>query len=566
MSRSERRSARFHPGLNVQLLLYTIFPLAILLIIFAFGSVFVHQREMRRMVGKGDEVMVRAVASALGAAIDYRIAEVRSLALRAALVEDPRSVLSRYSDLTSIFDAGAAIFTSRGELLASSGDISFWQGSGSPIEGLAKFTEQGMVYRIIHTTGGTLVEMGAALPHENLVAVGAFSINKLVELISMQAFPPDQAMNIFLVDGSGTLMYQKGGHARVGMMREHPGVNAGLMGRSGTTYMKTGGNEQVVSYSPVSPTGWVLVMEEPWETVVNPILNTSQIGPLVIAPLLLVTLVGLWFGARQIVQPLQQLEKKAARLAWGDFGSIEEPVEGIAEIRHLQSQMIEMAHKVKSAQKSLHDYIGAITSAQEDERRRLARELHDDTLQALIALKQRLQMAQRSIKDRSTKNSLNEVHSLTEETINNLRRYTQALRPIYLEDLGLVPALEILARDAGQTGGFPIQFQQQGDVHRLDPTVELALYRMAQELLNNLIRHAQASQGKMLITFKKKAVVLEVRDNGIGFSVPDSPTDFAAQGHFGLLGMSERAELVGAQLDILSTQGQGTHITISIQE
>jgi len=135
-----------------------------------------------------------------------------------------------------------------------------------------------------------------------------------------------------------------------------------------------------------------------------------------------------------------------------------------------------------------------------------------------------------------------------------------------LEDLGLVPALEILAREAGQTGGLPIQFQQQGEIRRLDPTVELALYRMAQELLNNLIHHAQASQGKMLITFKKQAVVLEVSDNGIGFSVPDSPTDFAAQGHFGLLGLSERAELVGAQLDILSTQGQGTHITISIQE
>ena len=107
---------------------------------------------------------------------------------------------------------------------------------------------------------------------------------------------------------------------------------------------------------------------------------------------LLIAVVALWFGARQIVRPIQNLEARATKLAWGDFKAIEEPVGGIAEIRHLQAELVGMAHKLQAAQKNLHNYIGAITRGQEEERRRMARDLHDDTIQSLIALKQRLQL------------------------------------------------------------------------------------------------------------------------------------------------------------------------------
>lgn len=98
-------------------------------------------------------------------------------------------------------------------------------------------------------------------------------------------------------------------------------------------------------------------------------------------------------------------------------------------------ELTETANKVKAAQEGLHDYIGAITSAQEEERNRLARELHDDTIQAVIALKQHIQLAQKSIKTRAGHKALGELETLAEETIENLRRLTRALRPIYLEDL-----------------------------------------------------------------------------------------------------------------------------------
>jgi HAMP domain-containing protein len=169
----------------------------------------------------------------------------------------------------------------------------------------------------------------------------------------------------------------------------HPGIAEGLQGRSGTVFVKHNGDEYVSAYSAVTPAGWVLVTEESWEGVSTPALWTSQLIPLLLVPAILIMSVALWFAARQIIRPLRILEAKAAKLAEGDFSAIRTSAGGIAEIQRLQYELVEMARKVQDAQRSLHGYIGSITDAQEEERRRLARELHDDTLQALIALKQR---------------------------------------------------------------------------------------------------------------------------------------------------------------------------------
>jgi len=239
----------------------------------------------------------------------------------------------------------------------------------------------------------------------------------------------------------------------------------------------------------VASTGWALITEESWEEVSTPTLRTTQVAPLVLVPALVIMLLALWLGTRQIIQPLRKLESKAVKLAGGNFTSIQEPVGGIAEIRHLQAELVEMAHKVQDAQHNLHRYIGSITAAQEDERRRLARELHDDTLQALIALKQRVQLAQLELQtttnqDFPKSDELNEIVVLTENTIENLRRLTRALRPVYLEDLGLVPALEMLVRETGQGMEISIEFRHQGIERRLKTSQELALYRIAQEALS----------------------------------------------------------------------------------
>ena len=228
-----------------------------------------------------------------------------------------------------------------------------------------------------------------------------------------------------------------------------------------------------------------------------------------------------------------------------------------------------MAGKVSEAQRSLHGYIGAITDAQEEERRRLARELHDDTLQALIALKQRVQLAQLELQPSSTAASpqsaeLDEIGTLTEQTIENLRRLTRALRPVYLEDLGLAPALEMLARETGQAMGIAVEFHRQGAEKRLDSSVELALYRMAQEACSNIARHAHAQHASLEINYTPASVNLQVEDDGVGFILPPNPAEYADGGHYGLLGLRERADLIGATLDIHTSPGKGTCLVVTL--
>lgn len=569
-NRSKRRFALPWRGLIWQLFVITILPLTILVLVIAFGSLSVHQNAMRNLVGERDQRAVQTVAAALDEQAKHQEIAIRSLSQRAEIATpgDLPGILSSSDYLLNDFSSGLAFFRPDGSLESSVGDQELWTGLAGQIRPAINdlIAQQGNPALITSsfsnpTTGGKMVLVLAVSPGRNWVAAGVSPVAEMVSHTLAGAFSSSTQVSAVIVDAGHNLIYQVGSFSSQGDITAHPGIAEALRGESGATYIQVDKSEHVVSYAPVPSLGWALVLEEPWETVATPTLRTTQIAPLVLVPVLLLALLALWFGLRQIVQPLQKLESKAADLAWGDFKAIEEPVGGIPEIRNLQAELVHMAAKVQAAQQSLHDYIGAITAAQEDERRRMARELHDDAIQALIALKQRVQLAQMALHGIPEADPLNEIASLTEQTIEDLRRVTRALRPIYLEDLGLVTALEMLARETGETG---VEFRRQGTERRLPSGVELALYRMAQEALNNIARHAQASHACLSISFTNQEVTLQVSDNGKGFLVPKSPAEFAPSGHFGLLGLHERAELIGAQLEINSTQGQGSTVTVHV--
>jgi signal transduction histidine kinase len=560
--------------LVLQLFGIILLPLTLILVAITFGSLTIHQRAMRTLVGERDERAVRIAGSALSAQVENRVNELSSikLMLSANSSQLVSTTLSSIGYLMPEFDAGVAVFDPRGNFLSVKGDEQLWKtwmvDSSSwqvVYPDLAAQTGKLLVYR--YPANGALLGLISADLDGKYLLVGAFSITILAEATLADIMPPGGQLSILLVGADHQILY-KVGHL-TDQSADHPGVAEALQGQSGTTYVKVGGDEHVAAYTPVTSAGWALITEESWEAVATPTLRTSQIAPLVLVPAVLIMLLALYLGASQVVKPLRTLESKAATLAWGDFKTIQEPVGGIAEIQHLQKELIQMATKVKDAQRSLHGYIGAITEAQEEERRRLARELHDDTLQALIALKQRVQLAQLELQP-STKQDppesaeLNEIASLTEQTIENLRRLTRALRPVYLEDLGLVPALEMLARETGQGMGIKVEFHRQGTERRLDANVELALYRMAQEALSNTARHAQAEQASMTISFLLSSITLQVVDNGIGFNLPKNPAEYAANGHYGLLGLHERAELIGASLDIRTSPGKGTSLIVTL--
>jgi signal transduction histidine kinase len=550
-------------GFTVQLLAITVLPLTLFLLLIAFGSVYLHQQDMRALVGERDERAVRSAAAALASELHHRAASITSLVALAELSDAPFSIMAT-DDLTSDFDGGLAYLDEDGRLLAANHPSELWSLIAQNKIPLASSADPNLVFSSPYldpSSNRIFVIVSQYSASRKIVVAGTFSPTVLADHILSTPYPDTQGVTIYLVDSARQLLFTNGTAALESLPPDHPGVAEALDGESGVAYVQINESEHVFAYSPILTTGWALITEEAWQAVVSPSLQTTQMAPLVLVPAFILALIALWFGAKRIVQPLQRLEAKAIALAWGDFHAIKESVGGISEVQHLQNELAEMARKVQAAQEGLHDYIGAITSAQEEERTRLARELHDDTIQAVIALKQRVQLAHKSVKTESGHQALEELESLAEVTVENLRRLTRALRPIYLEDLGLVTALEMLARETSQANHLQVDFKLSGKERRIAREVELALYRIAQEALNNVVHHAKAKHTELCITFNKE-IKLEVRDDGIGFSVPNSPTDFAPSGHFGLLGMRERADLIGARLEVQGEAGRGTRLSV----
>ena len=542
-----------------------------------------HQQDMRALVGERDERAVQSSAAALESELHHRVATITSMAVLSSEDLTFEEIFATTNDLTNDFNGEIAFLDSDGRLLANTGNNSFWtwvsqnfhslsfaspsdtSPFGDDATGLSTGREPVFSTPILDPNSKRLfVIVSAYSASRGVIVAGAFSPESLAAETLSNTYPTGSHVTIFLLDESRRLLFVSGALAQETLEPDHPGVVEALQGESGVLYVKKENTEHVVAYSPIESTGWALITEEEWKMVISPSLQLTQMAPLVMVPAFILALIAIWFGAKQIVQPLQKLESKAAALAWGDFEAIKESVGGISEVRHLQMELAEMSRKVQAAQNGLHDYIGAITSAQEDERMRLARELHDDTIQAVIALKQRVQLAQKSVKDQHGRQSLNELETLAEQTIENLRRLTRALRPIYLEDLGLVTALEMLARETSQNNHLVVEFQKTGQERRLSHEVELSLYRIAQEALNNVVKHSKASRADLKITFETSEIKMEVSDNGNGFLAPKSPTEFAPNGHFGLMGVHERADLIGARLEIESALGKGTRLKVRL--
>lgn len=558
---------KHRPSLPLQLFIITVLPLTALLLLIAFGSLELHQRAMRHMVGERDERATRAAASAITEQINHRRSAIRSVALHAANVDTgPAHALADAAFLLPDFEGGMALFSANGERLATSTDAALWQTYALP-ERVASVGQESYFLPSVTDPESGEVFMLVAATEGRVTAVGAFSPTSLARRALADIFGGHEQAAVYVVTAEGDTLY----HTGMSPWGDtpplaQPGVADALRGESGATYLTIDGEEHVIVFSPISPVGWALVLAEPWRAASDPLLRTTELAPLILIPALVVALVALWFGARQVVRPLQALEQKATQLGWGDFAAIEEPVGGINEIQRLQTELIHMARKVQLAQQSLRGYLGTVTTGQEEERRRLARDLHDDTIQSLIALNQQIQLAQMAAAapnaDETATARLATMQQMAGQMMTDLRRLIHDLRPIYLEDLGLVPALQMLARDMSQTMDIPVSFAADGPAQRLGPEVELALYRIAQEGLRNVARHAQANQAEVRLAFDGKAVCLTIRDDGRGFATPESPAEMAPAGHFGLLGVQERAEAIGARLQIESAEGAGTVLRV----
>ena len=159
---------------------------------------------------------------------------------------------------------------------------------------------------------------------------------------------------------------------------------------------------------------------------------------------------------------------------------------------------------------------------------------------------------------------LEELRELTGSILQGVRRFSQDLRPPVLDDLGLLPALEGMTDDLCKEDGIEARLEVVGVQRRLPPETELALFRIAQEAQTNVKKHSRASMVVVTIEFTDTRIRITVSDNGEGFQVPTMLGSLAQSGKMGLIGMQERAQLLGGTLALQSAPGQGTVIWVDV--
>ncbi|MFC2027835.1 PAS domain S-box protein [Chloroflexota bacterium] len=240
--------------------------------------------------------------------------------------------------------------------------------------------------------------------------------------------------------------------------------------------------------------------------------------------------------------------------------SIENSTKMLATLRDVTDE--------RRARENMRTYAIQVTKAQEEERKRIARDLHDETIQELASLGldiDYISRTDRGIPDGLLKD-LEKLRDKTDKILGEVRGFTKDLRPPMIDELGLVEALQWQVDDLQLRHGINISLRIIGPKRNLSPETELLLYRIAQEALNNVRKHSNASEVTVVIEFDSSVTKLTITDNGEGFELPETIAEFAALGKLGLIGMQERVRLLNGTYTVSSKLGAGTTISVKIVE
>lgn len=271
---------------------------------------------------------------------------------------------------------------------------------------------------------------------------------------------------------------------------------------------------------------------------------------------------------RQALVPLDRLQEAVDRVATGTPGVRVEMGE-ISDERfdRLAGTFNTMLMRLEQDAAEMQHLTRRLIGVQEEERLRLARELHDEAAQALTSLLVRLRLLEHSHSPEEAQQRVQELRELTASALEDVRRVALDLRPTILDDLGLGPALEWRVDEFNKEGLTRGRVTVKGMERRLPRETELALYRVGQEALSNVHRHAQAATVRAALERSDGVVTLEVRDDGIGFDPQglhnDAQQPDAGRG-MGLLGMRERMAIIGGDLSVDSTPGRGAVVSARV--
>lgn len=263
---------------------------------------------------------------------------------------------------------------------------------------------------------------------------------------------------------------------------------------------------------------------------------------------------------RAAFRPLINLERVANSIRQGNLSARAEPAtEGDPQLVHLATTFNRTLDQLERDRAELRAVASQVINAQEEERKRIARELHDDTAQILFAQLLRL-TALKSSPNEEVRTTAAALEEMTVEALEGVRRLALELRPPALDDLGLHAALDDLAQRFSEQLNIPVELTIRGSRGRLPGAMELVLYRVAQEALTNVAKHAHAKRVTIDLERRPEDVTLTVIDDGIGFDPRDQQSGDGQGLGLGLFGMAERVTLVAGAFSIWSKPGHGTEI------
>jgi two-component system, NarL family, sensor histidine kinase UhpB len=259
---------------------------------------------------------------------------------------------------------------------------------------------------------------------------------------------------------------------------------------------------------------------------------------------------------RRRFSPLEELIDRLERVDPAHGVSFDEPVSGeMEEVDRLSATFKRLLERIESERRRSGRLV---LRAQEEERKRVARDLHDEVNQALTAILLRLQALMQDAPSPEVERELSELKRLVNQAMEELLQLARQLRPTALDDHGLLPALEGQVRRFGEQHGIEACLHTDGESDGLGDDQQLVVYRVAQEALANVARHSEARRVDVDLATRDGGIDLCVRDNGRGFDATLPPSGL------GLNGMAERARLVGGELSVYSSAGRGTTVTLHV--
>jgi two-component system sensor histidine kinase UhpB len=266
---------------------------------------------------------------------------------------------------------------------------------------------------------------------------------------------------------------------------------------------------------------------------------------------------------RVALQPLDELERTAARVQKGEMDR-RAPDSAVAdrELDRLRLTFNAMLDAGAAYRARLREVAARALGAAEEERKRIARELHDETAQMLAALLIRIRLVQRAQDPEALGRLLEEMRNDVGQALEGIRRFARGLRPPALDELGLVPAIESHARSLEEISGLRITVACDEVLGGLPPEAELATYRIVQEALSNVVRHAHATRADVRMGCDGDRLVVTVEDDGRGFDPANAIS--SEGGGLGLFGMKERAGYIGGGVEVTSARGHGTRVRAEI--